>query len=158
MDIVAFRTGMFEFACGGRMVGLFPEWHQLTVDDLDHVCSRTDVTTYCLDWCRSNLDFGDICSQVTALANGNFTKEHKKWMKMIRKNANSVNASVVLSGCLDLANLQLRSPSVRKSKEKVEEIDNLHAIVQALQLAWDGHPKNQPTTEAAVSERAIQLS
>jgi hypothetical protein len=69
-----------------------------------------------------------------------------------------VNASVVLSGCLDLANLKLRSPSVRKSKEKVEEIDNLHAIVLELQVAWDGHANNQPTTVTAVSERAIQLA
>lgn len=139
------------------MVGLFSEWHKLTIDDMDHVCSRTDVTSYCLDWARNNPDFGDICAQVTALANGDFPKEHRKWMKMIRKNANSVNASVVLSGCVDFANLQLRSPSQRLSKEKVEEIDNFNAVVVAMQSTWDGQAENQPTTLTAVQERVIIL-
>jgi hypothetical protein len=154
MDIGAFRTAMFEFGCGGRMVGLWQHtWGWLNDMDLHHVCSREDVTQFCIDWPKNSDEFGDICSLVSAMANGDFKKEHAKWLKYARKRMSSENASAVFSGAIDFANLQGRSPSVRRKKQVVDEKSNLEAIVVHLQAVWDGTSAIAPENELAMRDR-----
>jgi hypothetical protein len=157
MDIAKFRTAMFEFTCGARMAGIWPNWSWLNDADLNHVCSREDVTEYCLDWARKSEEFGDICAQLTSLANGDYKKEHKKWMTLSKKKASSENAPAVFSGAIDFAALQARSPSVRKNKAVVDEQGNLEAIVQQLQLVWDGSGENPWKDEKVQRERAAVI-
>jgi hypothetical protein len=149
---------MFEFGCGGRMVGLWPNWSAIGDMDLHHVCSREDVTQYCIDWPKNHDEFGDICSLVSALANGDFKKENAKWLKYAKKQASSENASALFSGAIDFANLQGRSSSVRKKKEVVDERANLEAIVVKLQAVWDGTEAIPPEHELALRDRGqVQL-
>jgi hypothetical protein len=158
MDIGAFRFGMFEFACGARMTGLWRNWECVNDMDLNHVCSREDVMEFCMDWARLHDAFGDICVQLSALANGDYKKEHNKYLKLAKKNAGSENASAVFSGIIEYAALQARRPSVRQKKELVNEQTNLEAITTQLQLLWDGQEDNIYADEASNEERnAVSL-
>jgi hypothetical protein len=153
MDIGPFRVGMFEFACGARMVGLWPNWSIINDMDLNHVCSREDVTEFCVDWTRQHEEFGDICVQLSALANGDYKKEHSKWTKLAKQHASSENQSVALSGVVDYAKLIARSPSVRKRKQEVNQEATLDLITLQLQTVWNGKAENPYADEKAKEER-----
>lgn len=46
------RQQVFEFGCGGRMAGLWPEWRDIQETDRDHFCTRSDVRDHCFTYAR----------------------------------------------------------------------------------------------------------
>jgi hypothetical protein len=138
MDLGLLSFKMFEFGCGARMLELFPVWGPVNNYDRAGVCSREDVDMYIIDWTRTYEDFGDVCNLVADFANGNPQAARKKWDSRKRLLKGSVNASVVLSGEVDVSGLPSRKKSARKAHDKVDEAANLEIVTAALKIMWDG--------------------
>jgi hypothetical protein len=106
-DLDTFRHQLFAFGCGGRMAGAWPDWPgTVSADDLAHVCSREDVRAHCIEWPRLNADeFGELCGLYISLARGNKKRTLAKIHKLAKEATDSLNASAVLSGRVDVSGL-----------------------------------------------------
>jgi hypothetical protein len=111
-DLASLRLEIFEFGCGGRMVGLWDDWGSLNDDDLSHVAAREDVRAHCIVWPMNNTEhFSSCVGTVVSLANGNQKAGFAKLKALSKKETSSEHAPVELSGTVDLRGLPLKSSS-----------------------------------------------
>jgi len=88
-DLHEFCHAIWDFACGGRIKGLFgTDWAEVDYQDRAHVCSRDRVFEYCIDWPRLHTDlFESIVQKITFLAIGDPADAERHWQAYLAKEA-----------------------------------------------------------------------
>ena len=91
------------------MCGLWDDWGAIDANDRASVCGREDVREHCIEWPRVNpQEFAETCTLIANFANHDFDQTRAKWEAYQKLQADSVNASCVLSGAVDVENLPLK--------------------------------------------------
>jgi hypothetical protein len=108
-NLRGFRDDLFDFAMGGRILGLWPSgWHTVSDDDRDHVCSMSLVSMYCVSWVLEHpADMEEVAKYALTCPTDSPAAVRAKLKKLVA--AKLVDPSVALSGPVDMANLPPKS-------------------------------------------------
>lgn len=106
VDLKELRQSVFDFACGGRMCALWDDWGAVDANDRASVCGREDVRAHCFEWATLNAErFTEISTLIANFANQDYDGAKSLWEAYKKEQAKSENASVVLSGAVDVEGL-----------------------------------------------------
>jgi hypothetical protein len=124
MNLSEFRQDLFEFCCGGRLSGMWGELEQeISEADMLHVCSHHDVRERAIEWPRTHpYDFDEKCHLASNFANGDIKKATNNMVAYLKKQQNSTNREVELSGIVDTSGLTPKA-SKRYARDTTNRVE-----------------------------------